>query len=251
MATRTRSATSVARTPARNNQVALLQNASQIPLPPSPAVIASNIERQTSLIRSKISSSIQDSGIIESAEATRHTLSTVSSVHLAILAFEIYGLRREVLGDTHAFTIPAVTANFLPNFLHTSAYPVKLPDFFLLLSSDFWNPTILWATFSLVLPLMASYFFNLSLTTSPKHGAGKVSRPVFDPVGYVLDPLTYNIVKAILVYAVFVKGTTFGGWVDPDTVQRINGAWVGGWFSVLLGTGVGGLVTLYEAMLKK
>lgn len=77
------------------------------------------------------------------------------------------------------------------------------------------------------------------------------ARPVFDPVGYSLDPLTFNIVKALLVYAIFGKGWTFGGWVHEESVARINGALYGGWPSVLVGNGIGVLVTLYDAMLKK
>ena len=68
---------------------------------------------------------------------------------------------------------------------------------------------------------------------------------------YTFDPLTFNLIKAILTYVVYAQDVTFGGLVDLEYVARINSALYGGWPSVIVGTGVGMLVTLYEAVLKK
>lgn len=68
-------------------------------------------------------------------------------------------------------------------------------------------------------------------------------------MGYELDPLTYNVVKALLVYVVFGTGYSFWGLADELSVMRINAAL--GWFNVLVGTGIGGLVTLYDALLRR
>lgn len=236
MITRARSA---ARTPGRPPAI---QSPAQIPLPPSPAVIAANVERQTALIRRRISSQVQESGIVKVSEITRDTLSTVTSIHILILAFEGVCIRKAVLPDRVFFNFPAIRA------LHTREFPIKIPDFFLLLESGFWKSTLLWIITSLFIPLLASYFINFSLANSAKYKAGR-PRPVFDPVGYALDPLTYNIVKALVVYAVFGTGYSFWGLVDETSVATINEAL--GWFSVLVGTAIGGLVTIYEALLRK
>lgn len=52
-----------------------------------------------------------------------------------------------------------------------------------------------------------------------------------------------------MVYAAFGTGYSFWGLVDETSVATINEAL--GWFSVLVGTGIGGLVTIYEALLRK
>jgi hypothetical protein len=50
---------------------------------------------------------------------------------------------------------------------------------------------------------------------------------------------------------VYGQDVTFGGLVDLEYVARINSALYGGWRGVLVGTGIGSLVTVYEAVLKK
>lgn len=208
-----------------------------MPLPPSPSVVADIIDRRTSVIRRQVSQTFEEAGVIEYAQETRETLSSVVSVEALIMAFEAYCLRREVLADRFAFTIPAI------RLLHTSSYDVKVPDMFLLLTSSFWGPAILWATTSLLVPLFASYFFNL--TSKPRTGK---SPSRFE---YKFDPLTFNIVKALLTYVVYQQDATFGGWVDLEYVARINSALYGGPLGVLTGCGIGVLVTFYEAVLQK
>ena len=232
--TRARSAL-VARTP-RASALSNLAFASNVPLPPSPSVVANAIERQTQVLRTKVAHAYEESGIVETAQNARESLSTVVAAHVLIVAFELYKLRPELLKDRDAFTIPAI------NFLHTSSYDVKLPDFFLLLTSSFWGPATLWAITSLTIPLFAAYFFNLTAKPTRSHTA---------KFNYTFDPLTFNIVKALLTYVVFGQDVTFGGLVDLEYVARINSALYGGYHGVLVGTGIGALVTLYEAVLKK
>ena len=188
-------------------------------------------------MRRRISQSFEESGALEIAQDTRETLSSVVSVEALIIAFEAFCLRREVLSDRFAFTIPAIS------LLHTSTYDVKIPDMFLLLTSSFWGPALLWATTSLFVPLLISYFFNL--TTKPSTGK---SSSRFE---YKFDPLTFNVVKALLTYVVFQQDATFGGLVNLEHVARINSALYGGPMGVLTGCGIGVLVTFYEAVLRK
>ncbi|KAL3424100.1 hypothetical protein PVAG01_03381 [Phlyctema vagabunda] len=225
------------RTPAHPSRLQNLVLASNVPLPPSPAVVADAIDRRTAVLRTKVNQVYKESGITETAQVARETLSTVSAVQAILLAYEIYHLRPELLTSRYAFTIPAI------QYLGTSPHAVKIPDLFLLLTSSFWGPASLWLSTSVLLPLLASYFFNL--TSKPK------TRSNHTKYDYTFDPLTFNVVKALITFVVYGQDATFGGLVDLEYVARINSALYGGWQSVLVGTGIGILVTLYEAVLKK
>lgn len=215
--------------------------AARIPLPASPADVAQAVDRSTVAVRQRVASIYQDSGVNEAAHATRESLSTVTSVLFTVAAFELYFLRREVLADRYAFTIPALA------FLGTNDYPVHIPDMFLLLTSSFWYPTLLWLATSLVVPATFGYFYNLTVANQPAPGRG---RRVPSPE-YTIDPLTFSIVKALISYVVYAQGVTFGGLIDGLSIQRINGAVYGGWKGVLVGSAVTGLVSLYDAILRK
>lgn len=179
----------------------------------------------------------EDSGIKEATYNTRDTLSTVTSIMFCIGAFELYHLRKEVLADRYAFTVPAVKA------IGTPDYAVEVPDMFLLLTSSFWNPALLWAFTSTIIPAFFGFYFNLSAahsTTSRRR-----------PNQFVIDPLTFSIAKAIITYVVYQQGVTFGGWVDPVSVARINSAVYGGWKGVLTGAFISGVASFYDAVLRK
>jgi len=178
-----------------------------------------------------------NSGVIEAAQSTRESLSSVVSVEFLILVFEAFNLRKEILADCYAFTIPALPV------LRTSPHPVALPDLFLLLTPSFWQPFILWIATSLLIPLLFAYFFNL--TARPRAGRAQ------QRFEYAFDPLTFNVVKAVITYAVYAQGVTFGGLVDLESVARIRAAAAGGWEGVVAGTAVGILVTFYEAIIRK
>jgi hypothetical protein len=189
-------------------------------------------------LRSRVSDAFEESGIVERAQATRESLSTVVSVETLIILFELYFLRPELLADRYAFTIPAIS------FLKTPNYPVKIPDLFLLLTASFWGPALLWTFTAFIIPLTAAYFVNL--TGKPRSRSSHTAH-----FNYSFDPLTFNIAKALLTYVVFGQDVTFGGLVNLEHVARINSALYGGYQGVLVGTGIGTLVTLYEAVAKK
>lgn len=232
----TRARSALTRTP-RASGLSNLSFASNVPLPPSPSVVANAIDRRTAVIRTKITDVYEDSGIVEATHATRESLSSVVSVEALIILFELYKIRPEILADRHAFTIPAIS------ILKLGPHAVKVPDLFLLLTASFWGPALLWAFTSFVLPLFAAYFVNL--TSKPRSRSSHASH-----FNYTFDPLTFNIVKALLVFVVFGQDVTFGGLVDLENVARINSALYGGWQGVLVGTGIGTLVTLYDAIKK-
>jgi hypothetical protein len=120
-----------------------------------------------------------------------------------------------------------------------------LPDFFLLLTNFFWSASTLWATTSLFVPLLFGYFFNLTLKTKSSHG-NYVSRPTHN-----VDPLTFNLAKGLITWLVYARGARFRGLFADETVERVNNAVPGGYLGVLIGAGLGAVVSIYDAVLKK
>ncbi|KAH9906724.1 hypothetical protein F4778DRAFT_593440 [Xylariomycetidae sp. FL2044] len=228
--------TAVARTPAR-----ALSLARRIPLPATPADVANAVDRSTVAVRTRVASLYKESGITEATHAARESLSTVASVLFAISLFELYFLRPEILADRYAFTIPAIS------FLGTNDHPVFIPDLFLLLTSSFWSPALLWFFTSTVLPTIAGYFVNL--TAGAHHG--RVTRRSAPAPDSVVDPLTFSIVKALISFVVYGQGVTFGGWINENSIARINSAIYGGYLGILVGTAITGILSVYDAVLKK
>lgn len=215
---------------------------SRIALPATPADVALAVDRSTSIVKQRVSSIYQESGITEYSHATRETLSTVTSVLFCVAAWELWNIRSEVLSNTYAFTIPAISA------LGTSDYPVYVPDMFLLLSSSFWSPALTWALTSVLIPSFAGYFFNLSASNNSQ---GHRLRSRTTSPDYVVDPLTFSIVKALVSFLVYGQGATFYGLISELSIMRINNAIYGGYKGVLTGTAITGLVSIYDAVLRK
>ncbi|KAI1483025.1 hypothetical protein F4774DRAFT_406193 [Daldinia eschscholtzii] len=231
----TSTAAALARTPGR-----ALSLASRIPLPATPADVAEAVDRSTVAVREHVVSLYKESGITEATHATRESLSTVTSVLCVISAFELYFLRPEILADRYAFTVPAIS------FLGTKDFPVFVPDMFLLLTSSFWSPALLWAFTSAILPSIAGYFFNLTINSNH----GRVGRRSHNPDS-VVDPLTFSIAKALISYVVYGQGITFGGWIDETSIARINTAIYGGYKGILTGTAITAVLSIYDAVLRK
>lgn len=163
----------------------------------------------------------------------------MTSILFSIGAFELYHLRKEVLADRYAFTIPAISVIGSPD------WPIELPDMFLLLTRSFWNPVLLWAFTSTVIPAFFGFYFNLSAahSTGPRRKSNQSD--------FVIDPLMFSIAKAVITYVVYQQGVTFGGWVDPLSVARINSAIYGGWKGVITGAFITGVASFYDAVLRK
>ena len=191
-------------------------------------------------MRKRVASAYHDTGLTEASNATRETLSTVTSILFVVAAFELYHIRPEILANRYAFTIPAVNA------IGTDDYPVYLPDMFLVLTSSFWSPALTWALTSVVLPSIFGYFFNLSAAShaGPRTRARATNETV-------VDPLTFSIVKAIVSFVVYAQGSTLCGLLNEVSIDRLNGAVYGGWRGILVGTAVTGIVSIYDAVLRK
>lgn len=231
--------TALVQTPGRS----LSQVAARIPLPATPADIANSVDRSTHAMRQRVSSIYHESGFTEASNATREALSTVTSVLYIVNAVELYNVFKEVLPARYAFTIPAV------GFLGSPDYPVDLPDMFLLVTASFWAPAFVWAFTSFIAPSLVGYFVNLT-ATSASSGPRTRSRAHHGPE-HPVDPLTFSIVKALLSYVVYAQGVNFSGLLSPSAIERLNGAVYGGYKGMLTGTAITGLVSIYDAVLKK
>jgi hypothetical protein len=231
------SSTALVQTPGRS----LSQVAARIPLPATPADVANAVDRSTMVVRQRVTSMYEESGITEGAHATREALSTVTSVLLLVQAFELFFIRSEVLSNRYAFTIPAVAA------IGTEDTPVYLPDMFLVLTASFWSPALTWVLTSFILPSAFGYFFNLSVSHAPIHRTrSKSANPE-----YIVDPLTFSIAKALISFVVYGQGVTFGGLLSEVSIERLNQAVYGGYQGILTGTAITALVSFYDAILRK
>ena len=226
---------SLSRTPARDLVTV------QPPLPPSPAIVTDAIDRQTAEFRRSISEAWTGSGVEERSSALRATVSSAKAVQVIALLLEAVSLFYELLPLRYLTTIPAVRA------LHTPAYPIKVPDLFVLVDSVFWAPFSLWLLTSLGLPLVAAYFFNFrlnSVSSRREGGAGRGGAGSF-------DPLSFNLAKAILAYFVYRRDFDFWGTYVYLTIHKVNMAVPGQWRGTVTGAAVGVLGALYEEILRR
>jgi len=65
------------------------------------------------------------------------------------------------------------------------------------------------------------------------------------------DPFVFNLAKAFIAYVVYAEHFQFMGLYQNFTVATVNDSVLGGWFGMLTGAGIAGLISLYEAVLKK
>lgn len=169
----------------------------------------------------------------------REQLSSVVGVEMTILVLQSFYLQRAYMPWKYAFDIPASLT------LGTGSRAVYAPDLFILLTSFYWKGVLLWSMVSFWLPLAASWFWNLTLRSTTKHGVTTV-RPKWR-----FDPFTFNIVKALLTWLVFAQGKRAWGYIEDDTVKRVAYAMPGGYAGMLIGAFIGILASLYEAAQKK
>ena len=214
--------------------------AEKVPLPPSPQVVTQMISRSQANLSNKVTELYNKSGTTEAVEGLRDTASTVVAIQVIALLVEAVGLQRTTFPWRYAFTIPAIPA------IRTKAYSVSLPDFFVLVTGDFWAPSIFWLTTSLFVPLLFAYFFNFSHSI---RGAGTRTRSA--PHVYKFDPLTFNVSKALLTWLVFSQGFRYNNFWSDITVTLVDKALYGGHQSVYVASAIGALASIYEAILQK
>ncbi|KAL4865632.1 hypothetical protein BDV12DRAFT_174256 [Aspergillus spectabilis] len=218
-----------------------------VQLPPSPDVVTQMIDRQTTAWRKSISEAWNDSGVQEQSDSLRATLSTVKAVEVIVTVLEALSVIREVLPLRYLATVPAIDA------VHSPAIPIKIPDLFVLVDSSFWAPVSLWLLTSVLLPLTAAYFFNISFQVTQSSGgpAAHTRRSSRTIAQAHFDPLSFNISKAIVTYLVYAHGFTFWNIYSSYSVQTVNASIPFQYAGILTGTAIGAVGTLYEAILRK
>ncbi|KGO75771.1 hypothetical protein PITC_033550 [Penicillium italicum] len=209
-------------------------------LPASPAAITEAIDAQTLKLRESIEVAWTASGLVDRAHSLRSMLSSVKAIEILVLLFESGSLARELVPMRFLTTTPPLPAAHIP------AIPIRVPDLFVLLEVAFWAPLSLWFLTCLFLPLVSAYFINLSWKASS--GARRTRSA---PNLAQFDPLTFNIVKALLVHVVFGNDFNFFGIYSRFAIGKVIDSIPGGGVGLLTGSAVGGVSALYEAILHR
>lgn len=184
----------------------------------------------------------------EIKELIRENVSSVAAIQTLILLIEAAGLQFNTLQTTPAIALDSANSHYL-----------HIPDFWTLLTSEWWAPATLWSLTSWVLPFIFSYFFNLTLRSNTNHKSSYRQYPA--------DPLVFNIVKAVLAYSAYrlpiIDATLVGeaglvkavdlswGPFSEQSVSVVRNNVPGGYHGLQIGAVVGVLVSLYDAALKK
>ncbi|RMX77172.1 hypothetical protein D0868_16666, partial [Hortaea werneckii] len=227
-------------TPASASRSSLLSPTTNHPrLPASPADIANFAEYETSQLYANLSDIYTLTGLPRTLDSLRETCSSLSGIQGFFTLLETLSLARVVLPWVYSgLDLPLP---FLPSSLTTAGggfLPRKLelfyPDLFQLLTADFWGPTLLWSSTSLLLPALAAYFFNLTLRR-PVHRRASGGGVAVTVARYTFDPLMFNVVKAIATWMVYSRGVGAGWWLDPEVVGTVEGAMWAGYQGVLVG----------------
>ena len=211
-----------------------------VPLPPSPAVIASHIDRQVSRGKTRLSQVVKNSGINEYTNTIRDNISSASAVQSIAILLEVIGVINETLPRKRIFAIPAIG-------VYIREHPIRANNMFNLLTADFWVPFVFWFLTSIGLPLLFSFFFNLTLKarTSTK----QVTRSTH-PAGQ-FDPVTFHLSKALIQWLIYTQNATVYSWPSLESKARIENAVPFGHQGVMVAAGLGVVLSLYEAILRK
>jgi hypothetical protein len=242
----------VARAP-RTVSRAVTRVTSQVDIPASPAQLANVADQSFQVARTKAEELWKKTYIEEAVEYVREHASSVTAVDIFVLIIEAIGLQWNTLKVEPAFNTPSIKTVGL------DSYQVRLPDYTKLLTSDFWAPATLWSLTSIFVPLIVSYFFNLTLRSNTRHKSSRTT--------YTSDPLTYSIVKALMQYIVYnpianpspvpadstLADIVYPSWGPFAGSTRVTVAQsvIGGYNGLQIGAAIGVLASLYDAALKK
>ena len=237
---------SLIKTPGRELARASASLAQSVPLPPSPAAVTDAIDRQTRKFSASVSGLYQRSQIHEYSDNVRDVLSNPLAINVIVLIVEAYDLRKKILPSVLALSIPAIS--------HIKSHETKVyvPNLFLLLEKSFWAPFSVWSLTSVIFPLVVAYFINIPLKTMSGQGhSTRRASAIQNTPSLQFDPLVFNVAKALIAYLVFAKHFTFLGLFTPFNIVTVNEDVFGGYAGMITGAGIAGLISLYEAILKK
>ena len=236
---------SLVKTPARELARASASFAQNVPLPPSPAAVTDAIDRQTRRFSASVSDLYQRSQIHEYSDTVRDVLSSPLAINVIVLIVEAFGLRKEIFPSA-AVHIPAISN------VKSDETIVYVPNLFKLLDKSFWAPFSLWSLTSVILPLALAYFINLPLKAMSGQGHGsRRAAAIQNTPSLQFDPLVFNVAKALIAYLVFAEHFNFLGSFTHYTITTVNENVFGGYTGMITGAGIAGLISVYEAILKK
>lgn len=219
-----------------------------VDLPPSPSQLAEVADQSIQAAKTKATELWEKTRVDEFKEFVRENVSSVAAIQTLILLIEAAGLQFNTLQTTPAFALDSANSHYL-----------HIPDFWTLLTSEWWAPATLWSLTNWVLPFVFSYFFNLTLRSNTNHKSSYRQYPA--------DPLVFNIVRAILAYSAYrvpiIDASLAGeaglarvvdlswGPFSEQSVGVVRNNVPGGYNGLQIGSVVGILVSLYDAALKK
>lgn len=218
--------------------------ASNIPLPPSPAVVTDAIDQQTKRIRSSISHAYERTHIQQYSESIRDALSSTVTVNVLAILLEAYGLQQEILPKKRIAEIGPIP------YVKATPTQVYATDLFMLLYQTFWAPFTLWLLSTLILPALTSYFINLPLRQLPSHSPARRASIKSNP-HIQFDPFVFNITKGFIVYCVYAHHFQVIELFQHATIATVNQSVPGGYHGMLVSSGLGAAFSLYEAILKR
>ncbi|KAJ5322523.1 hypothetical protein N7452_010812 [Penicillium brevicompactum] len=208
-------------------------------LPASPAVVTEVIDHQTTKIYEGVQRVWTSSGFVDQVHSVRENLSSLKAIETIILLVEGITLIRARVPIRYLTTFPAI------RYTNTPPLRVRVPDLFQILDSEFWVPLSIWVVTCFLLPLLASYFINLSWKAQ---GTGRRTRS--SPALAQFDPLIFNIAKALLVHIVLGQEISFG-LTDSYNIKKVKTGVHGGEFGLLTGAAIGAVGAIYEAILTR
>lgn len=246
----------VTRTPrAVSRRVSQVLN--EVDIPASPSQLAEVADQSFQTLQTKATELWERSRIDEWKEFIRENASSVATIQTLILLTEAIGLQWNTLETTNVVELSDKATRA------TGYSFLAVPEFTKLLSAEFWGPATLWSLTSWVLPLVFSYFINLTLRANTNRKSSERQ--------YTTDPLVFHLVKAILSYSAYrylqpteVTAIPVGemrvhtvpesyGWgpFSASSVGTVRNNVPGGYYGLQIGAAVGILVSLYDAALKK
>ncbi|KAF2089751.1 hypothetical protein K490DRAFT_55322 [Saccharata proteae CBS 121410] len=228
-------------TPATTQHIASNTHLPESPLPASPAAVADVIERQEKIVGTKLWDAWLATGVLQWLLCVRELASSVVGVESFALAIEVLFLQYAIVPWSYAFDTPAISA------IGLNAQPVYVPNAFVLLEPHFWSVVLLWLSTSVLAPLAVAHLFNF---TTRSNSTRSTEETAVEKPASRADPLTYNVVKALVTYIVYTKGARFG-LISDNAVTWVEAALPGGQNCQLIGAGIGALTTIYEAVLSR
>lgn len=213
-------------------------------MPPSPAVVADAIDQQTKRMRSSISHVYERTHFHEYSDYFRETLSSTVTINLLAILLEANGLRANILPNKPIAEIGPIAG------IKDTNTRIMVPDLFLLLDASFWAPFMCWLVTTLLLPSLTSYFLNLPLRQLPAHSPARRQSVKSNP-HIQFDPFVFNLTKGFVVYCVYAAHFQIIEMFRHATIATVDTSVPGGYQGMLISSGIGAAISLYEAVLKK